>query len=262
MFELTGKVAVIVGGSTGIGARAAELFCEAGARVVVGDIAVETGEQRCAKIRAAGGDATFVRTDASSPADVEHLMAETADRHGRIDVLFNNAAAVHILTGDLPVAEVDLDNFDQTMAVNLRGVLLGCKYVIPYMLENGSGSIINTASVRAMGGHRENTAYGVSKIGVIGLTRNVATMYGRQGIRCNAIAPGWVITEVTAPHVTEEHYRSIHRQYLTPRVGTPDDIAKCALFLASDDAGYIQGQLIPVDGGVTAHLPYYGDDPA
>lgn len=259
MSNLEGRVAVVVGAATGIGARTAEVFASAGASVVVSDINEDAGQEHAAKIRADGGEATFVRADVGVPADMEALMASAASAYGTIDVLHNNAAAMNMFSQDLPIDTIEIEDWDRIMQINMRGVMLGCKYALPYMLRQQRGSIVNTTSCRAFAGALNWPAYGTSKLGVVGITKYVASCYGKQGIRCNAISPGLILTPAAAVTAGEELLTSLLRHHLTPRVGTPDDIAQCALFLASDLAGYITGQVIPVDGGISAHQPYYAD---
>jgi hypothetical protein len=145
------------------------------------------------------------------------------------------------------------------MRINLRGVMLGCRAAVPHMIAGGGGSIVNTASSRAFTGTVDSAGYGTSKLAVVGLTRYVATQYGKQGVRCNAIAPGVVVTERSAAKLGDAEYAGILRHYLTPRLGTPDDVAACALWLASDAAGFVTGQGIHVDGGLGAHQPNYAE---
>jgi len=262
VFDLAGKTAVIVGGATGIGARCAEVFAEAGAAVVIGDIAVDAGQAQCDKLRATGAQAEFVRTDVSEPADVEDLMETAVQRFGTLDVVHNNVAALGMFDVDHAVADIDVDVWDRIMRINLRGIMLGCKYAVPRMIASGGGSIVNTSSSRAFGAAVDWPAYGTSKLGVIGLTRYVATAYGKQGVRCNAIAPGVILTGAAAATLGPDRLAAMLKHYLTTRLGTPDDVAKCALFLASDASSFITGQVISVDGGLGAHQPYYGDEMA
>ncbi|MEU7811116.1 SDR family oxidoreductase [Pseudonocardia sp. NPDC049154] len=259
MFDLIDKVAVVAGGATGIGGRTAEVFAAAGAKVVVGDLAVDAGRERAAAIRAAGGDALFVPVDVGDPAAVEGLVSAAVEHYGRLDVLHNNAAALHLFRRDVPLADMDVDAWDEIMRINLRGVMLGCRAAIPHMVAGGGGSIINTASSRAFTGTVDSAGYGTSKLAVVGLTRYVATQYGKQGVRCNAIAPGVVVTERAAARMGDAEYAGILRHYLTPRLGTPDDVAACALWLASDAAGFVTGQVINVDGGLGAHQPNFAE---
>uniref|UniRef100_UPI0015F0393B SDR family NAD(P)-dependent oxidoreductase n=1 Tax=Pseudonocardia pini TaxID=2758030 RepID=UPI0015F0393B len=189
----------------------------------------------------------------------ERLVAATVAELGRLDVLHNNAAALHLFRRDVPVADMDVDAWDEIMRINLRGVLLGCRAAIPHMVAGGGGSIINTASSRAFSGTVDSAGYGTSKLAVVGLTRYVATQYGKQGVRCNAIAPGVVVTERAAARLADGEYAGILRHYLTPRLGTPDDVAACALWLASPAAGFVTGQVIHVDGGLGAHQPNYAE---
>ncbi len=177
----------------------------------------------------------------------------------RLDILFNNAAVtdIRIQGQDTTATEIPLDVWDRTMNVNLRGVLIGCRFAIPHMLAAGGGSIINTASDSGLAGDIARLAYGTSKGAVITLTKYIAVQYGRQGIRCNAIAPGVIMTEQMKklPVLAA----AIQRHVVTPRLGIPEDIAALAAFLAADESGYITGQTIQCDGGHLAHQPQIAD---
>jgi NAD(P)-dependent dehydrogenase (short-subunit alcohol dehydrogenase family) len=259
MNSLEGRTAVLTGAGSGIGAQTARLFAHAGAKVVVSDIAVDKGKEVVAEIEADGGRAMFVEANVGNPDDVRNLMAAAVQEFGSLDVLHNHVAATQLFSADLSVTEIDIDVWDEIMRINLRGIMLGCKYAIPYMLRQERGSIINTSASRAFAGAVNWPAYGTSKLAGVGLTRYVATAYGKQGIRCNAIAPGMITSEAAAEIAGPDLLKSVLRHHLTPRLGTTDDVAKLALFLASDDSGFITGQVISVDGGITAHQPYYAD---
>lgn len=262
--RLEGRVAIVTGAGSGIGRATARRLASEGAAVTVADIDEQAAQRVAAEIEAAGGAARAQVVDVAEEDQVAAMVADTVAAFGRLDVLHNNAASLgpQQLHGDRDVIGMDAGLWDQVMAVNLRGPMLGCKHAVPHLLDQGGGSIVNTASVAALGGSLVRTAYGVSKAGLIALTKYVATAYGKQGVRCNAVAPGVVVTEKAQDLLTRtpeqaEIFRSNH---LTPRLGEPDDIAATVAFLASDESAYLTGQLICVDGGYTAHTPTYAQD--
>jgi NAD(P)-dependent dehydrogenase (short-subunit alcohol dehydrogenase family) len=198
-----------------------------------------------------------VPVDVADEEQVTAMVAATVRRFGRLDVLHNNAAAVspEHLASDHLVCDVELANWDRTMAVNLRGALLGCRAAIPVMLANGGGSIINSSSRAGTFGSRSGTAYGVSKAGLEHLTLDVAVQYGKQGIRCNAIAIFGIVTANFQRSLDDAGIARRLASALTPHLGTPADVANAALFLASDEARYITGHTLAVDGGMSAGSP-------
>lgn len=256
-----GLVAVVTGAGGGIGSRTAEVFAERGARVVVADIAADAGERTVEAIAAAGGEAFYQQLDVREAESFTALFAAAVQRYGRIDVLHNNAAATHLYDGDTAAAEIDPDQWDRIFEINLRGVLLGCKHVLPQMRRQGGGSIVNMSSTRAVGGALSLAAYGASKAGVEALTRYVATAYGRDGVRCNAVRPGLIRTAQSAAlHDGGAGLDRVMRHVLLPYAGTPDDIAELVHFLGSPASRYITAQTIPVDGGMLAHQPFHADE--
>jgi len=211
-------------------------------------------------IGASGATAFSVSADLSDEAAVKTAIEATVDRYGRIDVLHNNAALTEseFLQRDTQVTDLALDVWERTMAVNLRSQMLMCKHVVPVMVGNGGGSIINMSSGASLKGDRTRTAYGVSKAGVNTLTMYVATSHGKRGIRVNTIVPGLIITDAVRSHLTESMLAGLGRATLTPYVGEPDDV----VFLASDESRYITGQMIAIDGGMSTHVGSAGrDDP-
>jgi NAD(P)-dependent dehydrogenase (short-subunit alcohol dehydrogenase family) len=263
MNALTGKVGIITGGGSGMGQAAAVLMAERGARIVVADVSVESAEAAAQVIRSRGGEAIGCQGDIASEADWRSVIAAALDTYGRIDILYNNAADLRpeIYGRDAAIAleEMDVALWDHVMAVNLRGTMLGCKHVIPAMTRQGGGSIINASSNAADSGQETTMAYGASKAGVNILTQYVATAYGQRGIRCNAIAPGLVVSSERKAALDPALVRIFEDNILTPYTGVPEDVAEVAAFLASDASRYITGQIIAVDGGLTAHAPYYSD---
>jgi NAD(P)-dependent dehydrogenase (short-subunit alcohol dehydrogenase family) len=258
MNRVRDKVAMVTGGAGGIGTAVARKLVEEGAKVVIADIKVDAARRLAEEI---GGSASAIGIDAEDVKSIAKAIATTVERHGRIDVLHNNAAATDMATiiADKGPADIEFDDFDHIMRVNLRGYLAGCKYAIPYMLKSGGGVIINTTSAMSFAGLENYTAYSCSKAAINQLTRQVATMYGKQGIRCNAIAPFVILTEAAKAAVPPDMQKIYLRQALTPHLGEPQDIANLACFLASDESRFITGQIINCDGGVLAHYPDVAD---
>ena len=251
MGRLDGKVAIITGGASGIGRASVHRFLAEGARVVIADLNPITGAQVLAEAEAAGLAASvrFVKVDVAEEADIEAMIAAAVEGFGRLDVLFNNAGIGGAFG---PLTEIPVAEWDRTFAMLVRSVFLGCRHAVPAMRAAGGGSIINTASIAGVGGGGGPTAYSVAKAGVVQLTRMVALEFGADRIRCNAIAPGGVMTPLMHRGDTERaEARMIEVQPL-PKVGQPDDIANLALFLASDESAFITGETIIADGGVVA----------
>ncbi|WP_068072280.1 SDR family NAD(P)-dependent oxidoreductase [Novosphingobium lentum] len=256
MNRLEGKVAIVTGGAGGIGAATARRLAREGAKVLVADIAHEAAEAVAAAIGDAAHGYAF---DAADNDSVEAMVEFAAQHFGRLDILHNNAAYVGAdLARDSKVTDIPYDLWDKTMAINLRAYFVGCRFAIPHMARTGGGSIINTASGSAFLGDLARVAYGTSKGAVVSLTRYVATQHAAEGIRCNAIAPGLIMTPAFA-NSGQTNLEPFMKQILSPRVGTPDDVAAAVAYLASDEAGYITGTVLHVDGGLSAHQPYVAD---
>lgn len=258
--RLSGRVVVVTGSSSGNGRAIARLFAAEGAAVVCADV------QRSARpegyepdldiatddaIREDGGEALFVHCDVSVAADVEGMVAAAVERFGGLDVLVNNAGVARTSLG---VAEEPEADYDAIMAVNAKGVWLGCRFACRQFLhQGGGGRIVNVASVGGIVGLEGESAYSASKGAVVNLTRQVAIDFARHRITCNAICPGYLETAMTRPFFADgELLRLVHEATPWPRLGTPEDIARAALFLASDDAEWVTGSLLVVDGGYTA----------
>jgi NAD(P)-dependent dehydrogenase (short-subunit alcohol dehydrogenase family) len=248
------RVAVVTGAGGGVGRATAQRFAADGAAVVVADIAAGSADDTVQLVRSAGGEAVATTVDVSVEADVLAMVRTALERFGRLDVLHNNAAVQGLDDGDL--VDLDVDVWDRKMAVNVKGVMLGCKHAVPAMRDTaGGGAIVNTASVSGLVGTDENAAYGSSKAAVIGLTRYVASMYGPDRIRCNAVAPGLVMTERLSAALPPRRLAAYAAERLLPWPADPDDIAAVVCWLASDEARCITGQTIVVDSGTTAHRP-------
>jgi NAD(P)-dependent dehydrogenase (short-subunit alcohol dehydrogenase family) len=258
MNGLKGKVAIVTGGASGIGAAACRRFAQEGASVAVGDI---DGDRAQALADEIGKNAIGVRFDAGDVAQVENLVARTVEKFGRLDFLYNNAAIMShdVVIKDTNPVDIGFDTWDLVQRVNVRGYLAGCKYAIPHMLKAGGGSIVMTASGSGIRGDISNIAYGCSKAAIICMAMYVATQFGKQGIRCNAINPGLIRTEGGKKNVHGPILDIVSRNHLTPYVGQPEDVGAMAVYLCSEDARFITGQAINVDGGINAHMPYYAE---
>ena len=261
MNRLDGKVGIVTGAASGIGRATAHALAREGARVVVADLNADGAATVAADISQAGGQAISHRVDVSQEPDVVAMVEAAVSTYGGLDILHNNAAGIGASAAgqDRDVASIDVDVWDRTMAVNLRGVMLGCKHALPRMLERGAGSIINTSSGSADRGDLNLSAYATSKGGVNTLTLYVAAQYGKQGIRCNAISPGLILTHPKDSFGGAAYVAMLEEHHLTPRVGEADDIANAVIFLASDEASFITGQILHVDGGILSHAPPVAD---
>jgi NAD(P)-dependent dehydrogenase (short-subunit alcohol dehydrogenase family) len=259
---LAGKVAIVTGAASGAGRATALRLARDGAAVVVADVAGAAAETVAAEIERAGGRAVAVESDVRDEAAVASMTAAATTTFGRLDILHNNAADLsrEMVAGDRDIVDLDINIFDRAIAVNLRGAVLGCKHAIPAMLEGNGGVIVNTASTSAFTGDVVRPAYGASKAGLVALTRYVATMYGRRGIRCNAVAPGLMLTPPALRELSDEQLLIHACERLVDEAGRPEDLAGVVAFLVSDEARYIQGEVIVLDGGVLAHRPSYSLD--
>jgi NAD(P)-dependent dehydrogenase (short-subunit alcohol dehydrogenase family) len=252
MSRLAGKVALITGAGNGMGRAASLLFADEGAKVVVADRLDESGRATVEAIANAGGEAAFVHVDVTDENQVAEMVRFAVATFGRLDVLYNNAG---IMPGDDGgTLDTGVPTWDRVMAVNLRGVWLGCKHGIPAMLDSGGGAIVNVASfVAIMGAATPQIAYTASKGGVLAMTREIAVEWARRGIRCNALCPGPVDTPLLAELMSDPEWA--RRRLVHIPMGRPaqaEELAKAALFLASDDSSYMTGSALVVDGGITA----------
>ncbi|MGH9097055.1 MAG: SDR family NAD(P)-dependent oxidoreductase [Acidimicrobiales bacterium] len=262
MERLIDRVAMVTGGGGGIGGATARALAREGASVVVADIDGAAAERVVAEITEAGGRAFAFQADLSKETEVVSTIDAATSRFGRLDVLHNNAALTEsdFLTRDTAVTDLPLEVWERTLAVNLTSQMLTCKHAVPEMVRHGGGSIINMSSGASLKGDRTRTAYGVSKAGVNALTMYVATSHGKQGIRVNTIVPGLIVTDAVRAHLDEKTLAGLGRSTLTPYLGQPDDIADLVVFLASDESRYITGQMIAIDGGMSAHVGFGGTD--
>lgn len=247
--RLENKVALISGGARGMGAVEAKLFAEEGAKVIIGDMLEEEGRKVEAEINEAGGECVFVSLDVSSEEAWQNAVNEAVSRYGKLDILVNNAGIYRAHN----VEETTSDEWDQVMDINAKGVFLGTKHAIPAMRDAGGGSIVNISSVAGLVGSRATSAYNASKGAVRLLTKSTAIQYASDGIRANSVHPGTIETPMTEGFLADPSMRQ-DRMDRTPigRLGKPEDVAYGALFLASDEASFMTGSELVIDGGRTA----------
>ncbi|RZF63449.1 SDR family oxidoreductase [Sphingomonas populi] len=260
-YRMDGKVALVIGGSTGIGAKTAQLLAHRGAKVVVAGLGQSDIDKTVSEIEAEGGTALGVLVDLADESAVADCVQRTVDTFGALHALHANAAATgkEALANDVVLADMDFAAWDYVMTINLRGLALAAKYSIPPMIKAGGGSIVFSGSGRGRQGHLEYTAYGVSKSGVEGLSRYVATQYGKDGIRSNVLEIGLIMTDAVRGNVPEQLRDLFLQHHLTREFGRPEDVASAAAFLLSDEARFITGVTLPVDGGMGSHASVYAD---
>ena len=248
----TTRTAVVTGAARGIGRAIAHRLATDGHHVAVLDLDESACQVVADEITERGGRALAFQMDVTDEKATQQMVTACVETFGRLDILHNNAAFTNATgqAADRDLLTVDLATWDKTMAVNVRGPLLGSKYAIPEMVKNGGGSIINTSSGNAKIGDYERTAYSASKAALLSLTRSIATQYGKQGIRCNSILPGLILTPTSRHAFSDRLLEVLEEGHLTPYLGEPADVAALVSFLASDDAKFITGQEINCDGGV------------
>lgn len=244
MMRLENKVAIITGGASGIGLAACERFLEEGAKVVLADFNEEQGTKQAASLRAKG-DVQFIQVDVSDEQSVQHLVKQTMETYGRIDILINNAG----ITDDATLLKMDIAQFDRVLNVNVKGVFHCTQAVAPIMVEQGQGKIISTSSVSGVYGNFGQTNYAASKAAVVGMTKTWAKELGRKGINVNAVAPGFTLTEMVAK-MPEKVIDKMKDNVALQKLGQPRDIANAYLFLASEESDYVHGHVLQVDGGI------------
>jgi NAD(P)-dependent dehydrogenase (short-subunit alcohol dehydrogenase family) len=254
---LDDMTAIVTGGASGIGLAAAAKLAAEGASVVLADLDRERAESAAADLRETGVEALAVACDVSAEDSVEAMVAAGVERFGSVGVLVNSAGLTswEVMSRDKPIADAELDIWQRMMAVNLFGPMLCAKHAIPVMIEAGGGAIVNVSSIRSLEGSPMMNAYAASKAAVNILTRNIATAYGKRGIRANAVLPGTLLTPATAPlaKFDEGFFERLEGVQLLSRLASPEDVAEVIAFLASDRSFSLQGQLLQVDAGASAH---------
>ncbi|WP_336971900.1 SDR family NAD(P)-dependent oxidoreductase [Sphingobium aromaticiconvertens] len=260
MTMLDGKVAIVTGGGSGIGQATAILLARHGAAVVIADIDEGNACRAAATIEGAGGQALALRVDMRDEEQVAAMVADTMARFGGIDLLDNTVSynAPEQTGSDGEIHEMDIAIWNRALEINLRGPMLAAKYCIPEMLSRGGGAIVNISSTAGILSLGTVPAYAASKAAVHSLSQSIATAYGKRGIRCNTVAPGFIDTPTTRK-MGDQFFQMTLDNNVLPYLGQPDDIAQAALFLLSDAARYVTGQLLAVDGGQTIHLPVVAD---
>jgi NAD(P)-dependent dehydrogenase (short-subunit alcohol dehydrogenase family) len=264
VIDLSSKVAVVTGAASGIGLSSATVLAEQGASVVMSDIDAAAAQDAAKQLRERGLHAIGIGADVSDEDQIKAMIAAAVDEFGGLDILHNNAAATQreVMFNDRTIEDIDAELFMTVLRVNVVGYALGAKHAIPRMLERGGGVIINTGSAGAHSAHLGRPMYESSKGAIPALTRNIATQYGKQGIRCVTVSPGRIVTPVVHRSSTPEQIarRALHN--LVPRAGEPEDMAYLVAFLASDEAGFITGIDIVADGGMLSHFPDYAEEMA
>ncbi len=247
---LRNKIALVTGAGSGIGEAVAQLFAANGATVVLADMDIDGANRALALIETQGGKGLVVETDVSNPDQSEHLSAATMHAFGRLDIAVNNAGigGPAALVGDYPI-----EGWDKVIAINLSGVFYGMRYQIPAMLKNGGGNIVNMASILGKVGFPMSSAYASAKHGVIGLTETAACEYATQGIRVNAVGPGFIKTPLLDKNLNEDQLKGIAAMHPMQRLGTAQEVAELVLWLVSDKASFVTGAYYNVDGGYLAH---------
>jgi len=226
------------------------LMAREGASVVVADINGTEAERVAGELESA----VAAEVDVSDEPSVVRMIETAVESFGRLDVLHNNATDSSTNAVDTDIVTLDMAVFDRLIAVNLKGAFMGCKHAIPHMLARGGGSIVNTASIDGFVGRGVRAAYGASKAGIVLLTKSVASQYGTRGIRCNAVAPGLTLTAGAVNNASKEYIEASLQNYPMPRLCAPEDVAKAVVFLASDDASYVNAATLMVDGGATVYM--------
>ncbi|HHY27124.1 MAG TPA: SDR family oxidoreductase [Desulfitobacterium dehalogenans] len=251
--KLENKVAIVTGAASGMGKSIALLYAKEGVKVVVSDLNLDGANKVVEEITSAGGTAFAIKTNVAVEEDIQTLVDTTVSTYGTVDILVNNAG---IMDNFEPAADIEDKNWERLFAVNTTSVMRATRKVIPIFLEKTSGVIVNIASAGGLNGARAGATYTASKHAVIGFTKNTGFMYAQQGIRCNAIAPGAVETNISTT-ITDPHQFGSSRAYVgmatNPRMGKPDEIAQVALFLATEESSFVNGAVIVADGGWSAY---------
>ena len=253
MNRLQGKVAIVTGSTSGIGIGIAKLYAAEGAKVVICGRRAEKGQAVVDEIVKAGGEASYHYMDITDTASIESLMKDTVEKYGKLDILVNNAANVALKDGR--VDELTVEMWDAIFQSDMRGTFYTTKCALPYLAQNGGGSIVNIGSMASCAGDLGSTAYACAKAGVDMLTQSVALQYGKQNIRCNCIRPGLIVTPQNEGKVPQALKDIFLGSIMVNRYGCPEDIAHAAVYFGSDESAYVTGQIINVDGGMNSHAP-------
>ena len=249
MQGLKDKVVLVAGAGTGLGAASAQRLAQEGARVVVGDLNGERAERTAATIRDTGGDSVAAQFDISDNDSVQELVAFTTRSYGGLDAVHINAGDMRAVSKDTDVVDIDLAIWDRTIAVNLRGHMLVARHSIPHLLTRGGGGIVFTSSIASFAGEPARPAYAATKAGINALARHIASRWGKEGIRANAITPGPILTQEMRDGAPPEMLKSMLKRTRSTRHGEPSDIASMVTYLLSDEGAWINGQVVNVDGG-------------
>jgi NAD(P)-dependent dehydrogenase (short-subunit alcohol dehydrogenase family) len=257
MNGLQDKVGLVLGGASGVGRATSIRLAQEGAKVVVGDLSGPGAATVAAEIRAAGGSAESIAVDLREESSINAAVEFVLEKFERIDLLHNvGYNPVHVTTKDFDITTTDMDDYDEMLAVTLRGYVLACRAAIPHMVAHGGGAIVNTSSLAAIRSLPTGLrfSYSIAKSGLGPLSQHIAVRYGKQGVRCNTAALGMVVSESFLATMTPERVQVSDGAVLVPKPASPEDIAPAIVFLLSDDARYITGQTIHVDGGSSARL--------
>lgn len=258
--RLTGRVAIVTGAASGIGRASALLMASRGAAVAFADVNIGGAEAAAATARATGGHGIAVHVDVTDDAATKRMVRDVSAELGGLDILHNNAALLTEHRLDTTITDLDPADFARVLKVNLIGYMLCAKHCLPAMIQGGGGVVVNTASLIGVQSSLSRPMYGASKAAIIGLTRTIATQYGRQGVRSVSVSPGLIVTDASLTRVAERTVEVIRRHSLLGRDGDPDDVAQLVAFLASDAASYLTGINVVVDGGMSAHLATFADE--
>jgi NAD(P)-dependent dehydrogenase (short-subunit alcohol dehydrogenase family) len=254
MRSLSGKVALVTGGNSGIGFATAKVLASYGAKVAITGTRTDATEMAAEKLKKEGFDALPVFLNLYEPSSIKAAIDSVLDAFGRIDILHNNAADLSLTHHDGDVENTEIEIWEKVFKADLHGTMLCCKYVLPHMVQQGGGAIVNTASALGVNAAPAQAAYGAAKAAVISLTRSIATSHGKRGIRCNAVVPGMTRTQGAMDNLPAFFMEMQLAENLTPYIAEPEDIGQIVAFLASDEARYLTGQAIMADGGSSVHI--------
>lgn len=257
MIDLRDRVAIVTGGSAGIGEACIRKLCALGARAVIADVDVQKGEAIASELCSRGAEVGFIRTDILEEAQIAALVEKVVDDFGGIDILVNSAGIPRSVAPDSEVAKVDTHHWNTTIAGHLTASMLTAKYSLPHMIARGGGSIVNVSSLSSQFATMDLSAYSAAKAGVNQLTKEIAATYGRDNVRCNAVVPGAVLTERGRKTMGREMFELFATETPLPRLPEADDLANVIIFFASDLSAMVNGQVLNVDGGMMTKLPYW-----